>query len=106
MSEETVTFNLDIDASRVQSTVRQVEFLIYRIFSLLGRLGLPEQIDQAIAKLQRLIMTIRLVHTALIALHTARMAAGDPLAWATAGVALAGAAVTVVDTTMYELNSK
>jgi hypothetical protein len=49
----------------------------------LGRLGLPENIDQAIMKVERLVMTIRLLHTAMIALE----AASGPIGWALAIVA-------------------
>lgn len=84
MSEEhDVTFNLELDVSRVYDNTRKLETLFYRIFSLLGRLGLPEEIDAAIYKIQRMIMTIRLAHTAIIAFQ----AASGPVGWA---LALAG----------------
>jgi hypothetical protein len=60
---------------------------------LLGRLGLPENIDQAIAKFQRLIMVIRLLHTSIIALQ----AATGPLGIALALVGIASAAISMTD---------
>ena len=71
MSEETVTFNLDLDVSRASSNIRQLETLLFRTLGLLKRLGLPEEIEAAISKMQRLIMVIRLAHTALIAFQAA-----------------------------------
>jgi hypothetical protein len=91
-----VTFNLEIDVSRTYDDVRKLETLLYRSFSLLNRLGLPANIDQAIMKVQRLAMTIRLLHTSMLALE----AASGPLGWALAIVGGISAAVSVGDLMM------
>ena len=91
--EETVTFNLELNVEQVIDNVRRLETLVYRTVGLLGRLGLPENIDQAIAKFQRLIMVIRLLHTSIIALQ----AATGPLGIALALVGIASAAISMTD---------
>jgi hypothetical protein len=62
----------------------------------MNRLGLPANIDQAIMKVQRLAMTIRLLHTSMLALE----AASGPLGWALAIVGGISAAVSVGDLMM------
>jgi hypothetical protein len=93
VSEETVTFNLELNVEQAIDNARRLELLLYRSIALLGRLGLPENIDQAISKVQRLIMTIRLLHTAMIALE----AASGPIGWALALVGVASALLSTGD---------
>lgn len=76
--------------------MRKLETLFYRSLSLMNRLGLPANIDQAIMKVQRLAMTIRLLHTSMLALE----AASGPLGWALAIVGGISAAVSVGDLMM------
>ncbi len=99
--EETVTFNLELNVEQCIDNIRQIEALLYRTMGLLHRLNLPDDIEQGIARLQRLIMTIRLTHTALIALE----AASGPLGWALAGVGIVSAAWTAYDVA-YEMSGK
>ncbi len=82
MTEHDVVVNLDINAAKAETQLRQVETLLYRSLALFGRLGLPENIDAAINKVERLVMVIRLLHTSAIALE----AATGPVGWALAGV--------------------
>lgn len=93
MSEETVIFNLELNVEQALDNARRLDLLLYRSLALLGRLGLPENIDQAIAKVQRLVMTIRLLHTAAIALE----AASGPIGWALALVGVASALLSTGD---------
>ena len=93
LSEETVTFNLELNIEGAIDNARRLETLLYRSIGLLGRLGLPENIDAAIAKVQHLVMVIRLLHTAAIALE----AASGPLGWALALVGVASAALSMGD---------
>jgi len=93
VSEETVTFNLELNVEQCFSTIRRLESLAYRTMGLIGRMGLPENIDQAIAKIQQFIMTIRLLHSAIIALE----AASGPIGWAFAGVGIATASFSLAD---------
>ena len=90
MSEETVTFNLEINVEQTFSQVRRLELLLYRTIGLIRRLGLPENIEEAISKIQRLVMVIRLAHSAIIAFQVA----SGPIGWALAAVSIGTAAVT------------
>jgi hypothetical protein len=73
--------------------LREVEYILYRTVSVINRLGLPPEVDQAIQKLERLIMIIRMLHTtfALLELTTPE---GQVLA-AISGVGLAVSALTL-----------
>ncbi len=98
MSEETVTWNLDINVTQAQSELRKVEFLLFRTLGILNRLGLPEDIQKGIAELQRLIMIVRLTHTALIALQTA----SGPIGWAMAGLSVATLTISAAEEFRYD----
>jgi hypothetical protein len=93
MSEETVTFNLELNVEYVMSNLRRLELLLYRSLALASRLGLPENIDVAINKIQRMVMVIRLLHTSMIALE----AASGPIGIALAAVGLVSFGVTTGD---------
>ena len=93
MSEETVTFNLELNVEQAISEVRRLQTLLYRTISLLRRLGLPEDVNAVITRIQRLIMVVRLLHTALVSLQ----AATGPYGIALALVGLGTAAVTAAD---------
>jgi hypothetical protein len=97
MSEqEAVVFNLELQVSELSmSELRKLEMVTYRAISLMRRMGLPENIDKGVAKLQHFLMTIRMAHTALIALNAATMT--NPLGLALAGIAFVGAGVTAYD---------
>ena len=92
-TEETVTFNLELNVEHVLSDVRRLETLLYRTLGLARRLGLPEDLSQGIYQIQRMIMVIRMLHTAMIRLQ---LAAG-PVGWALAAVGIASAAVSFAD---------
>jgi uncharacterized protein YaaW (UPF0174 family) len=91
--EETATFNLELNVEQCVSEIRRLETLLYRSLALAKRLGLPENINQAISQIQRLTMVIRMLHTAIIALQ----AASGPIGWALAGVGIASAGLTIID---------
>jgi hypothetical protein len=93
MSEETVTFNLELNTEQTFSEIRKLETLLFRSLALARRLGLPEDINEAINRIQRMVMTIRLLHTAMIALE----AATGPIGWALAIVGGVSAVVSMGD---------
>jgi hypothetical protein len=69
MSEtESVTFNLELNVEQPFNNVRRLETAFYRVLSLIRRLGLPENIDNAIMKVQKLTMVVRLLHSSINAL--------------------------------------
>lgn len=70
MSEETVTFNLELNTEQAFSNLRQLEMVSYRTLGLIRRLGLPEAANQFIADIQRMVMAVRLLHTTLTLLES------------------------------------
>ena len=96
MSEqESVIFNLEVQLSELSmSELRKLELLAYRVIGLLRRMGLPENIDAGIAKLQQFIMIVRLAHTTIVAFQRA----SGPIGWAMALTSLAATSITVADT--------
>jgi len=100
MSEQhNVSFNLEIDVSRTYDDLRKLETLLYRCTSLSRRLGLPEDINAAILRIQHMIMVIRLLHTAMVALE----AASGPLGW---GLAIVGGASAVVSMSDFMMETR
>lgn len=95
MSEEqTVTFNLELNVERALSNVRQLESVFFRALSLAQRLGLPEDIEQGIQKVQRMVMMLRLLHTTMIMVEAA-----TPYGWAMALISVAGVSITAAEMT-------
>lgn len=93
MSEETVTFNLELNVEpTLISNVRQIEGLLVRTLGYLQRLGLPQDVNRAINVIQRITQVLRIAHTALIAVSLAE----GPTGWWRAGLALAGTAFAAV----------
>lgn len=79
--------------SRAYSETRKLEATLFRILGLLRRLGLPEGIEALIQKIQRVIMTVRLMHSAMIAAY----AASGPIGWTFAGVGIGAAYLSFTD---------
>ena len=94
MSEETVTFNLELNDALTMSNARKIELIFYRLLSLARRLGLPEDMDAAIMKIGRMTMAVRLLHGAITAIE-----ASTPYGWALALVSVAGVSITTAEMT-------
>lgn len=100
MSEETVTFNLDLLVEQAADKSRKIELIIFRGLGLWNRmcrmLGLPADspIVKVTAQIQRVVMTIRTLHTAVILLN----AASGPIGWAMAGIGVGSAVMAMADT--------
>ena len=90
LSEETVTFNLELNVEKAIGNIRQLETLLYRSLALVRRLCGNEDVDAAILKFQRLTMTVRLLHSAFIMLDSAT----GPIGWAIAIIGFIGGLVT------------
>lgn len=93
LSEETVTFNLELNVEQCLSNIRRMETLLFRTLGLLRRLSGNESIDAAISKIQRLVMIIRLTHSAILLLEKA----SGPIGWAFAIVGISTAVVSMSD---------
>jgi hypothetical protein len=91
VSTEEVTFNLELNVEGALGKLRQIEGLTFRTLGYMQRLGLPENVNQAIGQLQQLAMTVRVLHTAIIAFELAT----GPIGWWRAGLAIVGAAFSV-----------
>ena len=98
MSEDTtVSFSLEINISpETFTTLRQAEAILFRTAGLLRRMGLSENLDSAISKMQRAIAVANQLRLVLAALQAARAASGDPLAMAQLGIGI-GAFVYTAD---------
>ena len=88
-----VSFSLEVNVEKAYEDIRKVQTILYRTLSLIRRLGLPEDVEAAIVRLQRLIAVLNTVRLAIIALETA----SGPYGWAMAGLGLLTTAATVGD---------
>ena len=86
MSQEDVVFNLELNVEPSIQSLRQVEGLAFRTLGYMQRLGLPENVNQAIRVIQQLTMAARMAHTAIIALEVA----AGPISWWRAILAVVG----------------
>jgi hypothetical protein len=100
MSEETVTFNLEINTEQVISNARKLETILFRLIGILQRMGLSEDITAAMMKIQRLIMIVRILHSALIAMEL-----GNPYTAILAALGIASVSFSLTDS-FYEANGK
>lgn len=88
--DHTVSFSFEINLEPAMENLRQYQTLLYQTMALARRFGLPEDIDSAISKMQRMIMIANQLRLTIIALE----AASGPVGWALAGVGLLTTAVT------------
>lgn len=94
MSEETVTFNLEINLAPTYSEIRKLEAVLFRCLSIVERLSGDEKIDALINKIQRAITIIRMFQ---VALHALQVVSG-PVGWMFAITAGATAWITLNET--------
>jgi hypothetical protein len=88
VTEKSETFKNE--AGHATGALRELEYVSYRLISIFSRLGLPPQIDEAISKVQRLILVIRMLHSASMLFELS-----TPYGWILGGITLAGAAIGV-----------
>jgi len=72
----------------------RLESVLFRALSLTRRLGLPESMDRAIQKVERMIMAVQLLHTSLITIE-----ASTPYGWIMALLSVSGVAITTAEMT-------
>jgi len=87
VEDHRVSFSLEINVEEAYEDLRRIQTALYRTFSILRRMGLPEDISQGIMLVQRLISTLNQLRLTMIALQ----AASGPLGW---WLALTGLAST------------
>jgi len=90
MSEETVTFNLELNVEQAYSEIRKYETVMYRVLGLMNRAGLPEDVQDAIMLIQQLVMTARLLQTAIAALNVSMMTSPAGVVLGGVGIMMAG----------------
>jgi hypothetical protein len=79
--------------------LREMEYILYRTTSIMSRLGLPPQVQQTIQTIERAIMMVRILHSAMIYLEM-----GTPLGWILGllSVTSFGISLTTEFTTAYD----
>lgn len=89
VEDHTVSFSLEVNVEKAYQEVRRLQTVFYRTLGLAARLTGDENLLRGIRTMQRAITIANQLRLAYAALQVARMAAGDPLAWAMAGVSVA-----------------
>ena len=97
VEDHTVSFSLEVNVKQAEEDVRRLQMILYRTLGLVRRASGNEDLNSFIASLQETIAWANRLRLALLALQAARMAAGDPLAWATAALAVGEIAMDTVD---------
>ncbi len=85
---ETKAATLRVEAGYARGELRELEYVFYRVSSVMGRMGLPPQIDKAISHIQLLLLVVRMLHSALMFLEM-----GTPYGWVIGITTLFGAGV-------------
>lgn len=93
VEDHTVSFSLEVNVTKAYENIRRVQTILYRTISLLRRMGLPEDVDDAIAHIQKLISILNMLRLTMIAVQ----AASGPIGWAMAAVSVGGTAVTIAE---------
>lgn len=97
--DQTVSFSLEVNVQKAYEEVRELQTVLSRSLALASRLTGSEDLKKSIAVMQRAIAIANQLRLALAALQAARMVAGDPLAWAMAGIAAGEVAVSMYEVT-------
>ena len=58
------------EVGHVEGDLRELEYIFYRLSSLLQRMGLPKEVNDVIEKIQKMILVARIAHSALILLES------------------------------------
>lgn len=90
MSEDhTITFNLDVDTSMAQTNIGELNRLLTTYVALARRVGLPENIMEAVRHIQQLRIAFETAYRSAMLFYTAT----GPIGWA---IGLGGMAVSGV----------
>jgi len=101
MSEETVTFNLEINLEPTYAEIKKFETVLMRSLSLLRRMTGSKDVATAINAIQRLITIIRMLQVTMLAFQ----AATGPLGWAYLTVTAISTGFYALDP-MLEMNAR
>ena len=97
IADRTVSFSLELNLEQAYTDIRRIETVLYRYFALLRRAGLPEELDDAVRKVQTLITIVNQLRLSMIAVH----AASGPIGWLLAGI---GATSFIITTTEFAMD--
>lgn len=86
--DETVSFSLEVNVEPANVELRRLQTLLFRTLNLMRRANLPEDLDRAIAMMERTIATLNQLRLTIAAFY----AASGPIGWGLALVALIGTA--------------
>ena len=86
---------LTVNTERCVSEISRLSSALMRALHLFDIMGLPPKVDAQIREIQRIVVAVNSLTTAYHALQVARMAAGDPIAWAVAGIQVATTIVSL-----------
>ena len=95
IEEHPVSFSLEINVGKALDETRKLQTVLFRSLGLVRRLSGNENLNNCISAMQRTISIANRLRLALRALQLARMAVGDPLAWALAGLSVAEVGVDI-----------
>ena len=92
-----VSFSLEINVGPLEDELRRAQTVLFRTLSLASRLTGSESLKEGIAEIQHTIILLNQLRLAYRAVQLARMAAGDPVAWALAGLSVAEVIVSTYE---------
>jgi hypothetical protein len=97
MSESTeIEYTLTLHADGAASELRKLEISMMRILSMLSRLTGDENIQKSIAKIERMIMTLRVLQATIRAVQMAE----GPIGWLYAATTIVAAGISTSETIM------
>ena len=88
-----IDYKLTVDTTKVLRDIQILNTVFNRTISILRKMGLPENIMQAITFIQRMIALLNQLRLTMLALQ----AASGPYGWTMALLSLAGTQLTAAD---------
>jgi len=88
MSEETVTFNLELNTTQAFAEIQELNNLFTTYLALARRMGLPDDVMMALSMIQQLRVAAETAYRSIMILYTA----SGPIGWiiGLGGIALSG----------------
>lgn len=93
MPEEEFDIKVNLDIREATAELRKYSTILYGTLGLARRMGLPEDVDEMITAIQRLIAQLNMLRHTMILLQTA----SGPIGWALALLSVTGTVLTMMD---------
>lgn len=87
--ESGVKIEVEVDLKKFNLELQQLLIVFSGVLSLIRKMGLPEDVNEFVFAIQKMISMIYTLQAAILALQAARAAGGDPIAMAQFGIAVA-----------------